>query len=338
MKNLDVIVDISKAVATGTVGFGTPLILVSKEKTAVPFTVCKDLKAVQTAINDTAGTTETTKIAKLLFGQENVPQQIAVMHSTDDAIAALTAVEDKEWRQLICVIGKDDTKTASDIASLIETFEGKMYFVTVSATSELTALKDKKRTVAFYHDEKSSETPVYPYAAAALVGTAAGQEVGSFTYKNLKLAGVTPLDLTETQVAEIHSAGGITILAKCGDNVTSEGKTMSGEYIDVVDGQDYIQSQIEYNIQKLLNNNPKVPYTNSGISALESVVVSVMEDAYSKGIIADDDGVAAYTVSFKSRDEMSEEDRKNRKYTGGAFSYTVAGAIHEVEIHGELII
>jgi hypothetical protein len=81
----------------------------------------------------------------------------------------------------------------------------------------------------------------------------------------------------------------------------------------------------------------KVPYDNNGIAVLESVAVNVMKDAYNKGMIAaNEDGTPAYTIDYAMREDTSEEDRAARKYLGGQFSFKLAGAVHTVEITGEI--
>lgn len=109
----------------------------------------------------------------------------------------------------------------------------------------------------------------------------------------------------------------------------SEGISAGGVFVDQTDGNDYITQQLEYKTQKVFNNNLKVPYTNAGIAMLESAAIDVMTDAQNKTI------VDSYTVAYALREETKEEDRAARKYFGGNISYTMAGAIHEIEINCE---
>ncbi len=335
---IDVTVKISEKAVAGKLGFGIPLVLTSKGTTAIPYTECATLDDVATLLGDNAEKNNAYKVAKLIWAQDNAPKKIAFYTSINDAETAIAEVINKDWRQLIVVLGTGDTKTIADIAEYVETTNDKMFFVTVSSTTELATVKGNERTVAFYYDLKKGDVLVEPYAVAALVGETAGREAGSYTYKNLILKGLEPLDLTDNEVNEIHSGGGITLLLKAGDIVTSEGKTASGEYIDVIDSKDWIIQQIGYQTQKLFNSSPKLPYTNAGISVLENVTKNVLQQAYNNGIIAtdDDDVTALYTVDFKKRSDMSVTDRKNRIYTGGNFSFTLAGAIHNAEINGVL--
>lgn len=333
---LDVIVKISQTAVAGKIGFGIPLVLVSKGTSAIPYTECTKLEDVATLCGKDS---DAYSVARLIWLQFNSPDKIAFYTSESDAETAIAEVISKDWRQLIVVFGDGDTKTIADISNYIETTD-KMYFVTVSSSAELASVKGNDRTVAFYYDLKDNDTLVEPYAVAALVGETAGRKAGSYTYKNLILKGLEALDLTDNEVNEIHNGGGITLLLKAGDIVTSEGKTTSGEYIDVIDSKDWIVQQIGYQSQQLLNSSDKLPYTNAGIAALENVVNNVLQEAFTNGMIAtdEDDTTALYSVNFKTRSEMSTEDRKNRTYTGGNFEFTLAGAIHNATINGELVI
>lgn len=333
---LDVIVKISQTAVAGKIGFGIPLVLVSKGTSAIPYTECTKLEDVATLCGKDS---DAYSVARLIWLQSNSPDKIAFYTSESDAETAIAEVISKDWRQLIVVFGDGDTKTIADISNYIETTD-KMYFVTVSSSAELASVKGNDRTVAFYYDLKDNDTLVEPYAVAALVGETSGRKAGSYTYKNLILKGLEALDLTDNEVNEIHNGGGITLLLKAGDIVTSEGKTTSGEYIDVLDSKDWIVQQIGYQSQQLLNSSDKLPYTNAGIAALENVVNNVLQEAFTNGMIAtdEDDTTALYSVNFKTRSEMSTEDRKNRTYTGGNFEFTLAGAIHNATINGELVI
>jgi hypothetical protein len=151
------------------------------------------------------------------------------------------------------------------------------------------------------------------------------------------LKGIAAQELTDVEVEAIHEKGGITFITKAGDNVTSEGKLAGGEYIDVIDSEDYIIQQLAYKTQKILNNAAKVPYDNNGIAMLESVAVDVLQGAYNDGMIATkEDGSPDYSVSYALREDTTEANRAARKYLGGTFSFALAGAIHYVEISGTI--
>lgn len=350
MNDVKVKIDLTKPV--GNVGIGTPLILyctsVTDEAsdpvidTEVDFTECYTVEDVKKL--GFAATTDVYKAAELMFMQKNQPKKIAVCSTKKTAAEWLSesANLNKDWRQLICIY--TDTGIEDNIKEIIPKIEttDKLFFVglPVDSTfkaSTIASANEIRRTVLFYCTDKNT-TP-YKNPEAALVGATAGYVAGSFTYKNIILTGITPQELTDSEISTIHSNGGITFVTKAGDNVTSEGKVAGGEYIDIIDSEDFVIQQLTYRTQKMLNKSKKIPYDNNGIAMLESVAVDVLQTAYNNGIIADDaDGNPDYSVNYLLRENTKAIDRAERRYIGGSFTFALAGAIHTVEITGEITI
>lgn len=330
----DVLVNIDLTKPVGKLGFGIPLILQENASVEVAYTEVANVAEVATAGFGT-GTT-VYKAAQLLFAQNNAPKSIAVAAYSGSAVDALAdvALIGKGWRQLIVVCDGDNATPVHSVATAAEALDGKMYFANLNVDDETEiAASGLRHTILFYCDA----TEAAPVPVAALVGETAGRAAGSFTYKNLMLAGIAAQDLTDAEVEAIHAKGGITYVTKAGDNVTSEGMVAAGEYIDVIDSEDYIVQQLAYKTQKVLNNANKIPYDNNGIAILESVAVDVLQGAYNNGMIATKaDGTPAYTVAYALREDTSESDRSTRKYIGGYFTFALAGAIHYVEIAGTI--
>lgn len=332
----DVKVHIDLAKPIGQLGFGVPLILMEHAEADVEYTVVNNTdEMVEAGI---ANTTIAYKAAQLLYSQANAPKQIAVVATTGTAEAALAdaLLVDKGWRQLIVVSAGEDETNIVEVSKAVEAMDGKLYFAGLDV-DDATAItvSGLRRTILFY----CTPTVECPVPVAALVGETAGRAAGSFTYKNLILSGVPAQDLTETEIEAIHKKGGITFVTKAGDNVTSEGKIAGGEYIDIIDCEDYIIQQIAFKTQKVLNNAAKVPFDNNGIGLLESVVCDVLQNAYNQGmIVTNTDGTPGYKVSFAKREDTRETDRASRTYLGGSFSFALTGAIHEVEITGSITV
>jgi len=323
----DITVNITTTGTSGSIGLGMPLVITGKAETPVDYTECSDLKEVVTA--GFAAETEVYKACAVIFAQKDKPKTVAVC-ATDSKIAEwLVENAALNYRQIIPVMGTEDS-TLAELATAVSALENKMLFATVETKEELPQTQSERVVVVVYGGNSE-------YPNAAVVGASAGLTAGSFTYKNLILTGIEAEALTASQVDAIHTAGGICILKKAGDIVTSEGKTTDGEYIDIVDSKDYIVSNIVYQGQKLLNNNKRLSFDNVGISQLENVVTGVLAEAYAMGIIAtNDDGTAAYSTTFKTREETSAADRSERKYNGGSFTFDLAGAIHNATINGTI--
>lgn len=335
--SLDVKVKIDLVKPIGRSGFGIPLILEESATSTKNYTECSNLAEVVSAGFNT--TSKTYKVANTIFMQDNAPDKIAVCATSEATATWLGDVANvgRNWRQLVVVTNSSDTPiSVSGIMSKIETLDNKLYFadLEVDDSTSLT-VTGINRTILFYCDSSTE----YPSPAAALVGATAGLPAGSITYKNMILKGISPQNITDTEINAIHTKGGITFVTKAGDNVTTEGKVAGGEYIDIIDAKDYIVSNLEYQTQKLLNSSSKIPYDNNGIAQLQSICENVLKDAYNNGIIAStDDGSPDYSVNYALRQQTSESDRAARKYVGGQFSFKLQGAVHSVNITGEIII
>lgn len=332
----DVKVKITLTKPIGRLGFGMPLLLETNAAKNIAYTLCSGVDDVEKA--GFGKDTNTYKTANLIFMQENAPGSIAVEATTLDGADWLGFENNinRSWRQIMFT--QNDLNTDEEAATLvpiIETIDGKIGFFSVplGATLEGVTIKDLKRSFVFFCDAPSDGgLPV-----GALVGATAAFDPGSFTYKNLILKGITPQN--DSYIEQVHSLGGVTFVTKAGDNVTSEGKVLGGEYLDIIDSEDYVVQQIEYRTQKLLNTTLKVPYTDAGITMLENVCETVLKECWLSGMISTtEDGVGDYSVSYAMREETDENDRVVRKYILGQFKFALAGAIHEVEINGEITI
>jgi len=327
----DVKVVINLTQPTRKSGFGYPLIIESGATANKDYKECSTLAEVVSAGYE--NTTYVYKLANAIFAQDNAPKKIAVCSTNGTALAWVQSElnANKEWRQLI-VADELTEDEATALSNYIETVDGKMLYIPYNetATSKVTG---NKRTVYVAIIGENS------VAHAAVVGASAGRTVGSFIYKNLKIKGITPLEITSADLTKLETAHANAIVTKAGYVVTSDGVTTSGEYIDIIDAEDYIIQQIKYRTQKLLIDMDKIPLDNNGISMLESVTADVLQGCYNNGMIAtNDDGSPAYTVNFLKRDELSEADISARKYIGGQFTFKLAGGVHEVEITGEITV
>ena len=370
---LDVKVNITVSQSRGTANYGVPLIAAagitagtdttSADITAVPYTECTKLTEVIEA--GFSKESNVYQAAALLCKQKNRPKRFAVYGAAK--LGEDTSWLYEDWRQLIVVKyvdGDVDTSTGynfetpvgiSDvIEALGESEVYKMFFTSASMVDVTTDTEEfdadawaeyteefglHDRTVIMYYDS----SVIAP--EAAVVGAAAGYSAGAITYKNLILTGIAGLKLTDAEITAINGSAttgcAMTAVEKAGDVVTSEGKTNSGEYIDVIDSKDWIIENISYNVQKLFNNNPKVPYTTPGITLIENAVSAVLKTAFNNGMIApteDNSEVGDYSTDFTPVADVADTDKSARYYGGGTFTFKLAGAIHEAEINGEIVV
>ncbi|MCZ8518884.1 DUF3383 family protein [Paenibacillus caseinilyticus] len=327
--DVTVIIEIQRP--TPKLGFGKPLILGSSAA-GHAYKTYLDLPAV---LVDYAASTEEYKAAFALFNQgDDSPREIAIAarrtggtpETLEDILPGLFT---KDWYFLVTTSTNVDDITT--IGEAVEQDDTRQFFFRTSSKTDLAAVfaEGFTRTTGFYHTDVSN------YPEAAWIGRTGSADVGSVTWKAKTLTGIQPLDIDATELAAIHALGANTYVTKAGDNVTSEGKTTNGEYIDVIHSKDYVDFNIEYAVQKLINSTDKIPYDDTGIAQIESVVLTVLQRAFNQGMIARDaDGIGLYGTDFKSRAEVDPADRADRIYNDGEFWFELAGAIHEARIRG----
>lgn len=170
---------------------------------------------------------------------------------------------------------------------------------------------------------------------SAFIGAIANLPVGPTTWKFKKLKGITPDEVTTQERSGIDHAHAIAYIISDGLPETSEGFTMSGEFIDILHGKIWTVARISNDMVTVLHNMSKIPYDDTGIGILKSTLESSLLAATNQGIIATKiTGKGDYTISATSRDEQSKDDLSSRHYGGLSFTYRPSSAIHTVTING----
>lgn len=324
MAYYDVDVVISATEVSGQAGAWFPLIYVVGEGTKYG-----EYASLTEVMADYDEKTDAYAVANILFKQNNKPAKIAICTGAETVSEGLAPHIEKSWRQLILV--NAEKKYDATVAAYIETTD-KLYFTHFASKEELTTAKitEYDRTIGIV----SSDTEV-AYPEAAIVGATAGYEAGAFTYHCTVVKGVKPEVISTNDLNAIHEAGGFCYVQKNGRIATSNGITGSGEWIDVIDSYDYLIQNIRYDVQEVFLNNPKVGYTNAGISKIDNAVYNRLAIGYKNGMIAtDDEGNAMYGTTFVPRSETTAADRAARNYPYGGFWLELAGAIHKAKIKG----
>ena len=340
---LDVQVTIDLNAAPKAAGFGYPLIVakVSEAESVVDYTELSSLAELAALLNATGDEPDATHVkvlaaATLMLMQDHAPAKFEVCISTAKCDETITANAKEGWRQVIAVTaGATGDSTVSEVAAAVNALSGKLFFTDCAPTDDLTACG--KRTIGFAYPARVVDEPDVPAVpVAALVGATAGRDPGSFTYKNLILYGLTGREgVTGISDSNLNSHHIITVVTKEGSCVTTDGCTVTGDFIDLIDSEDYLTQQIAYRTQQVLNSNDKIPYDNGGIAILENVALEVLQSCYMMGMIAtNEDGEADYSVNYGLRSESTASERAARNYPYGRFTATLSGAVHNVAVVG----
>lgn len=182
------------------------------------------------------------------------------------------------------------------------------------------------RTFVMYHQDAA-----YDYPEAAWFGAVLPLEPGSETWKFKTLNGISYSNLTTTQSLNALGKKANTYEFVGGVGITANGTVAQGEYIDIVRGIDWLTARIQEFVFAILVRNPKIPYTDSGIAAIQAEVLRVLQLGIANDFIADD---PEPTCTVPLAADVPPADKANRILRNVRFQATLSGAIHAVFIKG----
>lgn len=325
IKDVEVIITRETAALTQQ-GFGLPFILATDgEKEYNEYTGIEEVAA------DYPAGTNAYKIASRVFGQTPRPSMIAMAGTAYDDISPDSLVtflneliETKnDWYYLETDQNTDEVITA--LSAWIDT-QKKLYGVTTQ-NKDLIKEIESERTFLFYHDDPEA------YVAEGLIGKCAPEEPGSITWKFKTVNGVKVANIRNSDVTQLHKDNGNTYLRKYGILQSSEGKVTSGEYIDVMQSQDFLDARLSEEVSRVLFTKKKVPYEGSGIALLVDAATSVLKRSTEQGIILKDDaGNGMWEIDARTRENSLKNDVANRVYDGLKILVPLAGAIHNTTL------
>lgn len=306
-----------KTVAVSERGFGTILIL--DTETERDFTYL-DAKGIEDL-----GEGKAKNIATRLFMQKPQPQAVAIIGSVGKASEVFKKALDAN-KDFFFVVCTDNSAEAIKALSNDCQANNKIYAVTVNDIAEAKALKGvgDNTFVAFHNDPDS-------YLAEGLA-VIMSYNIGGKTAKFKQIQGVDEAEISLTDMKDLDGKNIFTYVKKLGVLQTTEGKMLSGEYIDIVLGEYWIRFRMEERMQRLAITQDKIPYTNRGIAMLVSVAEQVLNQAVDMGIIE----AGQYRVDYRKREDVPSNDVALRKYDYIVWTAMLQGAIHSGQISGIL--
>lgn len=262
-------------------------------------------------------------------------------HSIVDNIVALQGVSDVWYGLSIC------SNLSSDIlqvAAYIET-QKKIFgcsssdadILTSVSTDVLSVLKSfgYRRTFLLYSTQASGGPE------AGWLGGQLPNIPGSSTWKFKQLNGTSPDDLSQTQrnnvigTPDIPAKNGNIYELVGGVPITEEGWMVSGQFIDITIGLDWLEATMQTNVFVPLAQLPKVPYTDQGVAVIENAIRQTLQTGVTNGLI---DGNSPITVTAPLVQNIPANTRAMRVLPDMKFSCRLAGAIHFVVVDGTVTV
>lgn len=253
-----------------------------------------------------------------------------------DALAKVIS-ENDTWYGLVA-----DTHVEADVLALAADVESrkKIYgvsssdagIITNSTTDLASKLKDLgyQRTWVIYHPLAGE---VYP--EMALMAYQMQEQPGSNSWAYKTLTGVPVTRLTDSQSAYAVAKNVFTYEEIGAISATTNGKMIGGEWVDVMVFVDWLESRMRERLWFILVNSKKIPYTNAGLTRIESEVRAQLQEGIRFGGISED---VPYTVFIPNANEVDPNLRAARRAEGVTFEARISGAIHFVGIRGTVTV
>lgn len=365
MSDLDRIVKINisrKLTTVGTKDMST-ILLLSEGSYSFPTTFRAKIYASLEEVSADFGTTTNEYLAsQAIFSYENAPSKLVIgkKATTESMAEALNAISDGEPNWYGLVILDNTTSNAVDIVNAGTWCKAnKRFLFTCSADPLILSTNyagdtGASKTIAMLMNEAglnksalifsgasnsrgATDTKVPTgYADAVLAVTLLSKVVGSYTACFKPLSGVTPDGLSGQQVSNSFAKNCNVYHTVGGANVIEEGRVpngvqANGEWIDTEIGIDWFQARLQESVYSLLVSEDKVPYTDAGISQIESVARGVCETAVSNGFLGN------YQIFVKKASECTPAEKKARKFNGVRIRGYLAGAIHATELFVDIL-
>lgn len=286
------------------------------------------------------GESEMYLAARAAFIQEPKPEciYIAVRKKDGQGTEGITgtvrrALETPGWYGL-ALVGAE-SGDYGEVAELVETTE-KIFAFSTQEPGVPMVNRNYMRTFGIYSEKNR-------HAHIAWMAKAFSFDPGSETWAFKGLAGVEPSAPGPAVVRELKSMNLGYYVTCAGKDITQGGKTLGGEWIDVIRFRDWLKNRMQVRIYRLFVKNPKIPYTDAGITLVENQMDAVLKEGQKAGGIADteydadENPVYGYTVTVPRAASLTAEQRAKRILPGCRFTARLSGAIHAVELKGNLV-
>ena len=281
--------------------------------------------------------------------KEDIPEEEAEAQTKRTAIATGTEGELEKFsdtaRRVLGMPGwygltlaGADTVDYDEVAYIIESAE-KLFAFSVQAKELPLPLNrtDYLRTAVIY-SESADE-----YAHGAWLTECFSYAPGSETWAYKMLSGVQAAELTTREMGRFDEANVNYYISCANKDITLQGKVVGGEWIDVIRFRDWLKNEMQIKIFSLFVKYPKIPYLDSGITLVENQMRAALQNGQEAGGIAmtefdeNEEPVEGFTVTVPKAASLSSAERASRKLRNCRYTARLAGAIHMVEIQGNLV-
>ena len=282
--------------------------------------------------------------ARIAFSQNPRPARIFVAPIQGSITETLDiAVEQSGW-YVICPAGIAESEFES-IAEWTEAHTKQFAYTFLSDTDPVSDIFFRSHGwCGLVHDDDTPATTEIAnhYVHVAAVAKCLAFPSGSETWNLQTVAAIFPSHLSSTLRLQFEDNNSNFTSRNAGRNVTRNGVTRGGEWIDVIRGRDWLENDMQLRLFNLLLMNPKIPFTDPGIALVQNEMIASLKSATERGIVAvdeyDEDGILipGFVTSVPLSASITATQKASRILSDCTFHARLAGAIHAVRVDGTL--
>ena len=190
------------------------------------------------------------------------------------------------------------------------------------------------RTMLMYHYKANTQYPCGGWAGKGLP-----KDPGTITWAIKSLSGIDVMaNLSDTHTSAIEGKDANFYVEISGISMTLNGEVSNDEWFDIIRGTDALEARIQEYVLAALANADKIPYTNVGAATIEARVRQALleftatTDNPNRLLTNDPEP----TVTVPDVANVSATDKGNRLLPDVEFNAYYAGAIHRVQITGNI--
>lgn len=176
----------------------------------------------------------------------------------------------------------------------------------------------------------------YTFPEAAIIGTVAWQEVGSYTRKFKTAKGQTvipPTVLNSSEIQTVLDKGGNVYVEERGLDIYKEGVSVGGNFTDNIVGKDWLKDTMEAQIFTTLKNLPSTPYNDEGFGIVEGEIRSVMSQALTRNVVTPISDTVEYVLEMPRAFLAESVYKAARAIPPITITAKIGGSVHSVTIN-----
>lgn len=315
---VDVVIEISPLALLPPI-FNQALIVGS---TAVidPLDRVKQYQTLAQMISDHFQTTDPEYIAAALYFSQS-PAPVYLWVGRQDAgngetpliaVEACRAINYNWWAFMVCGATKEDhialtawAQTASPPSFyFFTTSDAEVPLATVGNVFDVNKGFMYSRSLGQYSTDN-------PYAVAAIMGYAMGQNTGlnnsAYTLKFKNEIGIATEDIDPTQISNIEGNNGNVYLSYGNYyNIFEQGVVPSGQFFDEILGLDILAANIQISVMNVLYTLPKVPLTDPGMTRIITAINQACQQSVDIGFLAPGVWTGLPILNLNTNDTLSK--------------------------------